>query len=135
MKRFLFLADMILVLPVPPRVECDCYQVSLLKVLCQPDQYHEKMIQAIGYLHLGLEGNGLYLHREDFNHALSENMIWVDASDDMRKRFKEINDKYVVVRGMFDANDHGYMELFSGTIKNITRCHVWSDPKNPRRMK
>jgi hypothetical protein len=51
----------------------------------------------------------------------------------MQETIKEINDKYVIIRGVFDAKDHGHTGLFSGTLTKIIRCEVWSDPKKPKR--
>jgi hypothetical protein len=108
-------------------------QVTLLRLLANPEKYDGKEVQVIGYLHLEFEGNGLYLHKEDYDHSILGNMIWVDATPDMQKAIKEINDKYVIIRGVFDAKRHGHMGLFSGTMTKITRCDVWSDPKKPKR--
>ena len=101
-------------------------------MLANPEKYDGKEIQIIGYLHLEFEGNGLYLHKEDYDHSIG-NMIWVDATPDMKKAIKEINDKFVIIRGVFDAKHHGHLGLFLGTLTKITRCDVWSDPKKPRR--
>ncbi len=108
-------------------------QVSLLQVLSQPEKYHGKEIGIIGYLHLEFEGNGLYLHKEDFIHAIHMNSIWVDVTEKIEARVWRLNDKYVAICGVFDANDTGHMGLFAGTLKNITKCIVWSDPRMPRR--
>jgi hypothetical protein len=109
--------------------------VSLLRLLVNPKHYDGKYIQLIGYLHLEFEGNGLYLHKEDYDHEIFENSIWVDVIPKMEKTLKEINDKYVIMRGVFDAKRHGHMGMFSGTLTRITRCEVWSDSKKPVRSK
>lgn len=107
--------------------------VTLLRLLANPEKYDGKEVQVIGYLHLEFEGNGLYLHKEDYDHSILDNMIWVDATADMQKAIKEINDNYVIIRGVFDAKRRGHMGLFSGTFTKITLCNVWSDPKKPKR--
>lgn len=63
------------------------------------------------------------------------NAFWIDATDQMRKDKKELNDKYVLIRGTFDAHKRGHLGLFSGTLKDIKRCRIWSDPKRPKRAK
>jgi hypothetical protein len=99
--------------------------ITLLQVLSNPAKFNGHEIQIIGFLHLEFEGDGLYLHKEDFDQRIIGNMIWVDKTADMEKRLSQINDKYVLIRGTFDADDHGHMGLFSGTLKNVTRCVQW----------
>src|SRR5262245_25499828 len=71
-------------------------RVTLLQMLAQPEKYDKKEIQIIGYLHLEFEGNGLYLHKEDYNHGIIGNVIWVEATEKMEKDKKDLNDKYVI---------------------------------------
>ena len=110
----------------------DPSEVTLLRLLANPERFDGREVQVIGYLHLEFEGNGLYLHKEDYDHSILGNMIWVNITSGMQKDLKEINDKYVIIRGVFDANDSGHMGLFSGTLKKVTRCEFWSDPNNPK---
>ncbi len=107
--------------------------VPLLRLLANPEKYDGKYIQLIGYLHLQFEGNGLWLHKEDYDHGIYGNSIWVDVTPKMEKALKEINDKYVIMHGVFDAKWHGHAGLFEGALTKINRCEVWSDPKNPWR--
>ena len=123
---------LLLLTGIPSRAQTEPGRVTLLQLLANPEKYDGKEIQIIGYLHLEFEGNGLYLHKEDYDHSIG-NMIWVDATPDMKKAIKEINDKFVIIRGVFDAKHHGHLGLFLGTLTKITRCDVWSDPKKPRR--
>jgi hypothetical protein len=43
----------------------------------------------------------------------------------MDKRSAELDQKYVLVEGTFDAKMKGHMGLWSGSIQKITRCQVW----------
>jgi len=101
--------------------------VSLVKLIANPEKYDGKRIQVIGYLHLEFEGNAIYLHEEDFKHAISENSFWVDFSDKLTKKQdpKKFNDKYVIIIGTFKANDKGHMGMFGGTLDNIVRLDLW----------
>jgi hypothetical protein len=107
-------------------------KVSLLQLLAQPEKYHEKEVLIIGYLHLEFEGHNLYLHKEDYDHGIIGNFIWVNSTEKMLTDIKRLNNKYVIIKGVFDAKAYGHMGLSAGTLKNITRCDVWSDPKTPR---
>jgi hypothetical protein len=108
--------------------------VTLLQVLSSPENYHGQEMQLIGFLHIAFEGDGLYLHKEDFDHAIVGNMIWVDITEEMEKNKDKLNDRHVIIRGVFDANDHGHMGLYSGALKKITRCDVWPDRETIRRQ-
>jgi hypothetical protein len=105
---------------------------SLLRVLANPESFHGKEIQIIGFLHLTFEGDALYLHREDLAYNLLGNSIWVVATKEMYANIKQLDKQYVIIRGTFDANDHGHMGLHAGALTNITRCSVWADLKQPR---
>lgn len=106
--------------------------VSLLKILANPQQFHNKEVQIVGFLNLTFEGDALYLHREDLAYGILGNSIWVNATEKMAKNAKQLSKKYVIIRGVFDANNNGHMSLHSGTLTNISRCDVWADPEHPR---
>ncbi|GGG55173.1 hypothetical protein [Epilithonimonas arachidiradicis] len=42
----------------------------------------------------------------------------------MAKAMK-LNNKYVLIEGVFDAENSVYMGMWSGEIKNITRVDSW----------
>lgn len=101
--------------------------VSLVKLIANPEKYDGKRIQAIGYLHLEFEGNAIYLHEEDFKHSMSENSFWVNFSSKLTKEqdLKKFSDKYVIIIGTFKANEKGHMGMFGGTLDNIVRLDLW----------
>jgi hypothetical protein len=131
MKTFLLLCFILAIASPLAYSQCEAQggPTTLLQVLANPQKYDGQKLLVIGFLHLEFEGDGLYLHKEDFDNAIVGNVIWVDVSPEMKKRFSQINDKYVVISGTFDANSHGHMDLFSGTLNNITRCDVWQSFK------
>ena len=47
----------------------------------------------------------------------------------MEREEKKLNQHYVLIEGIFDAQDHGHMGLFGGAIKNITRVETWPPKK------
>src|SRR5258708_13623082 len=53
--------------------------VSLLQLIATPRAYHEKVVRVIGFAFLEFEGHGLYLHKEDFEHSLLKNSVWLDT--------------------------------------------------------
>ena len=104
-------------------------EASLVQLIANPKQFNGKFVRVIGFLRLEFEGNAIYLHQEDYVHAISKNGIWVNLPLDWPHQ-KAINNKYVIVEGVFDAKHHGHMGAFSGEISNLKRADLWSDPVN-----
>jgi hypothetical protein len=100
--------------------------VSIVQLLATPEKFDGKLIRVIGFLCLAFEGDAVYLHREDFDHGLTQNALWVDVPE---KRDESLSRKYVLLEGTFDASDHGHMGLFGGAIHKISRMSVWDDGK------
>lgn len=104
------------------------FDISLIKLIANPEKYDGKVIQVRGYLNLEFEGNAIYLHKEDYSKALTDNGFWVNFSKEIAEK-KNLNDyskKYVIIVGTFDMKSLGHMGLFGGTIKNITRLDFWN---------
>ncbi len=101
--------------------------VSLVQLIATPEKYHGKRMQVIGYLHLEFEGDAIYLHKEDYDHGIEANAIWVNFADKLEKKknTKDYSDKYVIILGTFNMNDRGHLGLFSGTFDNIVRLDKW----------
>ena len=97
--------------------------VSLVKLIANPEKYNGKRIQVIGYLHLEFEGNAIYLHEEDFKRRISANSFWVEFSSKLTKKrdLNKFNDKYVIIIGTFNVNEKGHMRMFGGTLDDIVR--------------
>ncbi len=100
--------------------------VSIIELLANPTKYDGKEVQLIGFLRLEFEGDAIYLHQEDFEHAIFKNAIWIDPPRDLsEKQIAEVNDKYVICQGIFRSRDHGHMGMFSGSLTHITRLESW----------
>ena len=108
----------------------DPADVTLLQILSDPVKYHLKRVRAVGYLHLKRYDDAIYLHQEDYTYALYGNSIWIDVTDDMRNHEEKLSDRYVIIEGIFNAENRGPMGAHSGTIRKITRCEVWPE-KSP----
>jgi hypothetical protein len=72
----------------------------------------------------------IYLHSEDFRHALTKNGLWIDLPSGMNEgQKKAVNDQYVICTGRFVASMHGHMGLNSGEVTNVSRLQVWPNPR------
>ncbi|MBB6109606.1 hypothetical protein SAMN05421821_10522 [Mucilaginibacter lappiensis] len=110
--------------------------VSLVNLIANPDKYNGKKIRVIGYLHLEFEGNGLYLHKDDYDHAISKNSIWVSIGPKHPEvsNLKQYSDHYVIMEGTYNSEMTGHMGMNSGSIENITRLDIW-EPANWKPIK
>lgn len=104
--------------------------VSLIRLIASPEKYDGKKVRVIGYLHLEFEGDALYLHKEDYNAAISKNGLWINISRDSATRAMKYNNRYIIMEGVFDAKSYGHMGMFSGSLKDITRLDLWYQPND-----
>jgi hypothetical protein len=106
--------------------------VSLIQLIATPQSYDVKRIRIIGFLHLEFEGDAIYLHREDFQQALTKNALWIEVPKDMtRTQIEAVNDHDVICTGSFAEAMHGHMGMNSGEMAHITRLEVWTPHSRP----
>ena len=106
--------------------------VSIIQLIAQPEKFQGKRVRFIGFLRIEFEGTAIYLHREDFDHSIPLNALWVDIPADMTKKQQaEVDMRYVICVGVFRADIHGHMGMFGGEITKLQRLEFWSDA--PRR--
>lgn len=104
----------------------DSQDVSLVQLIANPEKYDGKRVRFIGFLRIEFEGDAIYFHREDYDRGLSRNALWVHIPSDMKNTEKSATDKhYVICVGVFRANGHGHMGLFSGEVSDVRRIQVW----------
>ena len=120
--------------PQTPYVDLgrDPSMVTLIQVLANPEAYHGKEIEFVAYLNLSFESDALWLHKEDRDNAILGNSIWVEATPEMTKVKASIHHCYVLIKGIFNAHNHGHLGSHSGALTKISSCMFWSDPKKPR---
>ncbi len=108
-------------------------QIPLVRLVVSPEKYHGKRVRVIGFVRLEFEGNAVYVHKEDYQHALIGNGLWINVPNTLDSQGqKNRNMKYCIIEGTFDAKNTGHLGLWSGSLKNISRFDVWSDPAKPR---
>ena len=91
-----------------------------MQLIATPEKYDGKVVQVVGFLRLEFEGDAIYLHEDDYRHAILKNGLMVVTNPKIDLEADKLNLHYVVLEGTFDANNHGNMGLNSGTITNIT---------------
>lgn len=109
--------------------------VTLLQILADPYRHDRKVVRLIGFLHLEKNGHALYLHEEDYKHAITAYSLAVEPTDEMINRMDQLNNRYVVIEGILDMENKGFMEAHSGTLRRIYRCDEWSSAGWPANKK
>jgi hypothetical protein len=102
------------------------FNISLIKLIANPEKYNGKTIRVKGYLNLEFEGNALYFHKEDYDKGMNKNSIWIDIPKEIHEKatFQNCSKQYVIIEGKFDMNNNGHMSMFSGAITKITRLEM-----------
>ena len=105
-------------------------RVSLIQLIATPEKYERQLIAITGYVHLEFEGNGIYLHKDDYQYGLHKNGLWLSADKCKVRGGKTFTDGYAYVIGRFTATRQGHMGLWSGEVQDVKSCQSW--PPFPR---
>ena len=105
---------------------------SLISVLANPEQYHEKRVRVFGFLHYGFEDSGLYFSKDDGDYLNNANAIWITYNKDVKLDASEckgksqtitnldyFNGRYVLLDGTFNMNGHGHFGVYSGELTDV----------------
>jgi hypothetical protein len=98
--------------------------VSMMALLGSPADYDGKLVVTYGYVHFEFEGDSVYLHKEDFDHRLVTNSLWISLSEGVKA--EGCQDSYALIQGRFVAGFRGHMGLNPGEIAEVTRCDASS---------
>ena len=109
---------------VHPSVAADVVVVPLTRVIANPDQYDGKVVRVTGFVKLEFEGNAIYVHQDDFERHVFKNALWIDVSPAMQKHQADLDERYVLVEGVFNAQMKGHMGVFAGSIQRISMFDV-----------
>jgi hypothetical protein len=105
-------------------------KVAFEDVLKNPGLYHGKLIETRGFLVQEYENSALYAN-EKWQRTKG---IWVTSSLEADP-LRAIKNHYVSVTGVFDANDHGHLGQFKGTLTIKKFLLVQNDGKPPKGAK
>ena len=97
--------------------------VSLLQLIANPDTFDGKYVRVKGFVCIEHEGTAIYLHREDSEHMLTKNGLWLAVAETAVEGSKEaqVKDRYALIEGRFSAKNKGHRGMWSGAIEDITR--------------
>lgn len=116
------------------KAEPGTVEVSLLRLIATPQEFHGKAIRVSGVFRYEFEDTALYLSQEHLKKRVKGNSIWlrIDRSfvTSNATRLRSLSGAYVVVEGIFDANAAGHFDAFPyGTLRQIKRIDAISIPR------
>ena len=105
--------------------------VSIIRLIATPEKYHGKFVGIEGYIHNQFENSAIYLSKDDADHLIGKNALWVWYAEKVQKEaldskqepdnLRYFDRKYVLIEGVFNKDDHGHLGAYSGSIKKVTR--------------
>jgi hypothetical protein len=110
-------------------------RISMIQLIANPEKFDGQLVSVVGFLTMGEEGTGLWLHETDFLNGIDADAVSVDRTKEMHEDRERLGLNYVLIEGTFQKNDRklvGYPQ--TGRIIRVRRCDLWSNPTNPRRQ-
>jgi len=100
--------------------------VTMIQLIATPEKYDGQLVRVIGVGNLEFEGNCISLSKEDLKYGVG-NSIWIELGEKAisYEEAQQYNGEYVIIEGVFDKDDCGHMDMFCGSIKNISRYELW----------
>jgi hypothetical protein len=65
--------------------------VSIVQLIATPEKYDGKVVQVMGFLRLEFEGNAIYLHEDDYTHAIYKNGLMIVINSNIEPRADKLN--------------------------------------------
>ena len=108
--------------------------VSLIRLIAAPEEFDGQFVRVQGFARIEHEGTALYLHREDAEHMLARNGLWLSANDGVGPGSDEsrIKDRHALIEARFVASRHGHRGLWSGSLEEISRMGPWETDESGR---
>lgn len=100
--------------------------VSMIQLIATPEKYDAQFVRVIGVGNLEFERNCISLSQEDLKYGVG-NSIGIELGEKAisYEEAQQYNGAYVIIEGFFDKDDCGHMDMFCGSIKNISRYELW----------
>ena len=124
--RIAVLASILLGFSAQVAIAEDCpasaqaYQtISLVALLSDPAKHTGQFVRITGYLHLIYEGDGLFLHKEDYRQWIPANAIGLSIP--ARDMNKSLNHEYVTVLGQFSGDPKLEHPIYGSRVLRVCR--------------
>ncbi|KQY29635.1 hypothetical protein ASD38_09880 [Caulobacter sp. Root487D2Y] len=102
-------------LPAPSEPSPDD-RVPLVAIIANPSLYDGRHVETSGYLNLELEGDALYVGKDDFDAFQTQNGVWFSVPRMDRSARRSLARHYVHASGTFHADPKGAYGAYRGTL-------------------
>ena len=110
-------------------------KVSLINLIATPERFDGKVVWVEGYMHDQFEDQAVYLSKEDGDHWITSNAIWVVETENTKvemhpsminsskskKPHFETDHSYVSIIGTFNMGNRGHFGLYAGELNQVSR--------------
>ena len=104
--------------------------VSIINLVTTPEKYHNKTVWVFAAVNIEEDDQAAYLSQEDASHHITKNAVWLELDSERLTEFSNemfffSEGQYMQIIGVFDMNDLGVNDMYSGTIVDIERFVKW----------
>ena len=90
--------------------------VSLVQLLATPERFEGERVEVKGFCRYAFEEHALYMNREDSDIVNVAGAVWLETGD---AQYKDVNDTYVFVSGVFTTKGGGHLGGWGGVLREI----------------
>lgn len=100
--------------------------VSVVNLIATPQKFHEKPIAVVGFCVLKFESKGLFLAECDYRNSVTKNALWLTIQ--LTPEVAQLDQRYGLVEGTFDMESRGHLQMYAGSLRDISRIIPWGTP-------
>lgn len=107
----------------------DANWVSIIALIATPDRFHGKPVHVTGLATIAFENTALCIGQPPLS---TKDCVWLDvASVDAKvlERWQTYHDQIISITGIFDKENSGHLDAYSGSISNISKVFVRQRPQ------
>ena len=97
---------------------------SLLSIIANPERFHGKTVDIVGFVAIEFESSAIYLSEIDRKQGITKNGRWISRAKGIDPSEK-CNFRYCLIRGTFNARSGGHMGHYSGSIEALEKVLPW----------
>ena len=103
--------------------------VSIISLIATPERYHGQLVFLTGWVSIGYRTRAIYYSSERSRLDFGPDSIWLEFSEELTKTRKvdTYNGHYVMLKGVFDKDNHGEMGIYQGAITDIKHIEILDD--------
>jgi len=99
--------------------------ISMIELIANPEKFNGKHVRLIGYSLIKFEVHGVFVSENDAKHSIMKNGLWIVFANIELNKYKKLNEKYILIEGIFDSHKKGHFGMYSGEIRDIGRLELW----------